>query len=79
VGSCRTSLEQVQKVAPGPNRKLIDILYTATAASRIEYYLNNTRMRIAMPPARRSLLPTGTASNEALHAEALHVIVQKLR
>lgn len=60
---------QVGKIAPGPNRRLVDILYTAAAPARIEFYFNNSRMRHAMPMGQLQLLPSGTASNEALHAE----------
>lgn len=64
-------------MAPGPNRRLVEILHTATAPHRVEFYLNNTRMRAAMPPARLSLLPSGTASNEALHAEVVMLRVAR--
>ncbi len=36
---------------------------------RIEWYFNNTRLRYAVAPCKHSLLPSGTSSNEALHAE----------
>ncbi len=60
---------QVQKIAPGPNKTVCEILWCAAAAPRIEWYLNNTRQRHSMCIERLSLLPTGTTSNEALHAE----------
>ncbi len=41
----------------------------ATASDRIEWYLNNTRMRYAIAPSKHSLLPSGTSANEALYAE----------
>ena len=61
--------EEVKKVAKGANRPLYKILYTAAAWDRIEWYLNNTRQRHSMTPSMLSLLPDGSASNEALHAE----------
>ncbi len=62
-------MRQVQKIAPGPNKSVCEILWCAAAAPRIEWYLNNTRQRHSMGIERLSLLPTGTTSNEALHAE----------
>ena len=47
---------EVQRVAPGPNR-------------RSDWYFNNLRMRHLIEPSRLSLLPIGTTSNEALHHE----------
>jgi hypothetical protein len=44
-------------------------LWAAAAPDRIEWYVNNIRQRLRMQPGRRQLLPSGTASNEALHAE----------
>ena len=58
------------KIAPGPNRKVIEILYTATASNRVEFYFNNSRMRCMLHDSKQDLKPCGTTSNEALHAEA---------
>jgi hypothetical protein len=67
---CRCLLcGQVQKKAPGPNKTLVEILWCAAAPQRIEWYLNNTRQRHLMCSEQLSLLPAGTTSNEALHAE----------
>jgi hypothetical protein len=60
---------QVQKKSPGPNKTVKEILWCAAAAPRVEWYLNNTRQRYAMRTETLSLLPVGTTSNEALHAE----------
>jgi hypothetical protein len=47
----------------------VEILWCAAAPQRIEWYLNNTRQRHLMRIEQLSLLPAGTTSNEALHAE----------
>ena len=47
----------------------MEILWCAAAPQRIEWYLNNTRQRHLMRIEQLSLLPAGTTSNEALHAE----------
>jgi hypothetical protein len=60
---------QAQKKSPGPNKTVCEILWCAAAAPRIEWYLNNTRQRHSMCVERLTLLPAGTTSNEALHAE----------
>ena len=39
------------------------------AAERLEWQLNNYRLRSRMQSTKLSLLPSGTSSNEALHAE----------
>ena len=41
----------------------------AAAPSRMEWLMNNIRMRHNLPPAILTLLPSGTTSNESLHAE----------
>ena len=60
---------EVERVVPGPNRKMFELLHTAAAGPRTEWYLNNLRMRHAISQSRLSLLPVGTTSNEALHRE----------
>lgn len=61
--------DEVKKVAKGANRPVFQILHSAAAPARVEWYLNNTRLRYRLDAAKLSLLPSGTASNEALHAE----------
>lgn len=53
----------------GSNKPLYMLLWCAGASSRIEWLLNNTRVRYLVRPSRHALLPNGTASNEALHSE----------
>jgi len=61
--------DEMNKVAPGPNRKVKELLYTGCSPDRCEWYMNNIRMRHMMSAGDVSLLPSGTSSNEALHYE----------
>ena len=61
--------DEAERTAPGPNRKIWQLLHTATAADRTEWYSNNIRLRHSFPRQRLSLLPVGTTSNESLHHE----------
>jgi len=60
---------EARKVAKGANRPLFKILHSAAAWQRLEWYFNNIRTRYLISSSRLSLLPTGTTSNESLHAE----------
>ena len=61
--------EDVDKIIPGPNRSGRQVLYTASAPAWLQWYFNNIRARHTMRPDQVILLPAGTTSNEALHAE----------
>ncbi|CAE7810987.1 unnamed protein product [Symbiodinium sp. CCMP2592] len=61
--------DEVRKVSPGPNRRVWELLHSATAPERAEWYMNNVRIRHALSAQRLRLLPSGTTSNEALHYE----------
>lgn len=61
--------EEVQKQVPGHNQSVKHVLHCATALDRTEWLFNGLRSRHSMPTRYLSLLPTGTASNESLHAE----------
>jgi len=61
--------KEVKKVAKGANRPLYKILHTAAAWQRVEWYFNNIRLKYMISPSKHGLLPVGTTSNEALHAE----------
>jgi hypothetical protein len=61
--------DEVSRIAPGPNKPVYKILWSAAALDRIEWYFNNSRMRHSIALAQFSLLHSGTTSNEALHAE----------
>ncbi|CAJ1387393.1 unnamed protein product [Effrenium voratum] len=61
--------DEASKIAPGPNRKVRELLWGAASADRLEWYLNNTRARHCMKSSHHSMLHVGTSSNEALHRE----------
>ena len=61
--------DEVGRISPGPNRRAWQLLHSATAAERSEWYLNNVRIRRSLASHRLRLLPTGTTSNEALRYE----------
>ncbi|CAE7313439.1 unnamed protein product, partial [Symbiodinium microadriaticum] len=61
--------QDMDRVVPGPNRKVYELLHSAAAAERTEWYFNNLRARHAIATSRLSLLPVGTTSNESLHHE----------
>jgi len=61
--------DEMTKMCPGPNKPVYQILHAATAFPRTQWYFNNLRLRYTMARGRLALLPSGTASNEALHAE----------
>ncbi|CAE7245695.1 unnamed protein product [Symbiodinium sp. CCMP2456] len=65
---CKYKSEVVRKAA-GPNKEIYRILWSACAPDRMEWLMNNIRIRHAMPSSYLWFLPSGTASNEALHAE----------
>ena len=61
--------DEMDKMIPGPNRRVKEILWTAAAAGRAEWYFNNIRVRLRISSSRHALMPSGTTSNESLHAE----------
>ena len=61
--------QEVERISPGPNRRIYELLFSAASAPRAEWYMNNVRARHMMEPRRLSLLPVGTTSNESLHHE----------
>ena len=61
--------DELVRVVPGPNKSGRRLLYNACSAARIEWYANNIRARWSLPQDVLQLLPSGTTSNEALHAE----------
>ena len=48
--------EEVQRVCPGPNRKIRELLFTAACAPRSEWYMNNIRSRHVISSGRLPLL-----------------------
>eukprot|EP00438_Fugacium_kawagutii_P027022 Skav232520 [mRNA] locus=scaffold1096:926666:934699:- [translate_table: standard] len=61
--------DEVSRKVTGSNKEVRKILWAATAPERAQWLLNNLRARHALPSWQRHLVPSGTASNEALHAE----------
>lgn len=53
----------------GSNKEVRRILWSACAAGRLEWYMNNLRARHSLDAYMLPLLSVGTTSNEALHAE----------
>ena len=66
---CRIYKSEVTRKAPGPNKDINKILWAACAPDRLEWLMNNLRVRHAMTASYLWFLPSGTSSNEALHAE----------
>jgi hypothetical protein len=61
--------DDVKKVVRSTNRPLWRMLWCACAPARMEWLFNNCRMRHCIERRMLGLLPSGTTSNEALHAE----------
>lgn len=61
--------DEVNKAIPGPNKPVYKLLWNAAAVDRVEWMFNNMRVRHTIPLCEYQLLSSGTASNEALHAE----------
>ena len=66
---CRIYKSEVTRAAAGPNKAINKILWAACAPDRLEWLMNNLRVRRAMTSTYLWFLPSGTSSNEALHAE----------
>ena len=52
--------DEVERIAHGPNRRVWQLLHTATAPDRTEWYFNNIRLRRSLAAGRLRLLPVGT-------------------
>ena len=66
---CQRYPAEVNKKIAGANKQISRILWSACAPDRLEWLMNNLRVRHAIQPSYRWFLPSGTSSNEALHAE----------
>ena len=60
---------EVRRKAAGPNKEIYKILWAACAPDRVEWLFNTMRIRHTISRNHLSFLPSGTSSNEALHAE----------
>ena len=61
--------DEASKIIPGPKKPVYKVLWNAAAVDRVEWMFNNIRVRHSIPISECQLLSSGTASNEALHAE----------
>ena len=61
--------QEMARKIPGPNKTGHQLLFNATAPSRFGWFFNNIQARRMLPERYAALLPSGTTSNEALHAE----------
>lgn len=66
---CKIYPEEVDRRVTGSDKEVRKVLWAATAPDRMEWLFDNLRVRHAMGAPARVLMPSGTASNEALHAE----------
>jgi hypothetical protein len=66
---CAKYQGEVTRKVTGTAKEVRKVLWSACAPERLEYLFNNLRIRHSMDARARCLLPTGTASNEALHSE----------
>ena len=64
-----THREEMLRTSPGPNRKVWQLLHSASMPERTEWYFNNIRVRHSLSRSTLRLLPAGTTSNESLHKE----------
>lgn len=61
--------QDMQRKLDGTRLTVAKVLHSVTSEDKIEWLFNNLRYRQFLPPNVRMLMPSGTTSNEALHAE----------
>ena len=66
---CALHSQEVERKVTGTSKSVRQVLWNACSAQRLEWLFNNQRVRHALSPLQRALLPSGTTSNEALHSE----------
>ena len=66
---CAKYKHEVSRKAAGPNKEIYKILWSACSPDRLEWLMNHSRTRQSMHASYSAFLPSGTSSNEALHAE----------
>ena len=60
---------EMDRKVPGPNRTVREMLFSACSPQRLGWFFNNVKALAALPSHYMELLPSGTTSNAALHAE----------
>eukprot|EP00438_Fugacium_kawagutii_P031302 Skav215324 [mRNA] locus=scaffold1788:60702:61796:+ [translate_table: standard] len=66
---CALHAKEVDRKVTGTAKPVRTVLWNACSPQRLEWLFNNQRVRHALSPLQRALLPSGTTSNEALHSE----------
>ena len=66
---CAKYKHEVSRKAAGPNKEIYKILWSACSPDRIEWLMNHIKPRQSVQASYLAFLPSGTSSNEALHAE----------
>ena len=66
---CARYSHEVSRKAAGPNKEIYKILWSACSPDRMEWLMNHIRTRHNVNASYLAFLPSGTSSNEALHAE----------
>ena len=66
---CALHSEEVERKVTGTSKSVRQVLWSACSPQRSGWLFNNQRVRHALSPLQRALLPSGTTSNEALHSE----------
>ena len=60
---------EVERKVTGTSKEVKKVLWAACSPERLEWLFNGARMRHSLTARERVLLPSGTSSNEALHAQ----------
>lgn len=66
---CAAYPKEVCRKVTGSNKEIRKLLWAAASPDRMEWLFNNLRVRHSMSAEDVALLPSGTSSNESLHAE----------
>ena len=66
---CKRYPAEIRRKIAGANKQINKILWSVCAPDRLEWMMNNLRVRHALPSSYHWFLPSGTSSNEALHVE----------
>lgn len=64
-----TFKDDVGKKLPKSGKKMCHLFWSSATPDNLEWLFNNLRFKHSLTPSQQLLLPSGTTSNEALHAE----------